>query len=172
MYKKDTLAFIACINTSSNHINISILLNFAGFLPTFGPSLLHMYGTSTSGALAASGEEGPYHRGAMLVSLRTIVPYYQQGLKSTSVEPVAPLQPVNIDSCNTSLCITARHRNLSHLLMEHWSPSMALRFIFTTLQSLKSRFPHDFFLHVLLEGACFWLLTQFTFFFIIFPDEV
>ncbi|XP_026747253.1 otoferlin-like isoform X2 [Trichoplusia ni] len=64
-----------------------------GFLPTFGPSLLHMYGTSTSGALAASGEEGPYHRGAMLVSLRTIVPYYQQGLKSTSVEPVAPLQP-------------------------------------------------------------------------------
>ncbi|CAH0577888.1 unnamed protein product [Chrysodeixis includens] len=64
-----------------------------GFLPTFGPSLIHMYGTSTSGALVASGEEGPYHRGALLVSLRTLVPYYQQGLRSSSVEPVAPLQP-------------------------------------------------------------------------------
>ncbi|PZC81246.1 otoferlin [Helicoverpa armigera] len=67
-----------------------------GFLPTFGPSLLHMYGTSTSGTLAATGEDGPYHRGAMLVSLRTIVPYYQQGLRSTSVEPVSPLQPESL----------------------------------------------------------------------------
>ncbi|CAH1647468.1 unnamed protein product [Spodoptera littoralis] len=67
-----------------------------GFLPTFGPSLLHMYGATTSGTLAASGDDGPYHRGAMLVSLRTLVPYYQQGLRSTSVEPVSPLQPENL----------------------------------------------------------------------------
>ncbi|XP_035437997.2 otoferlin isoform X3 [Spodoptera frugiperda] len=67
-----------------------------GFLPTFGPSLLHMYGATTSGTLAASGDDGPYHRGAMLVSLRTFVPYYQQGLRSTSVEPVSPLQPENL----------------------------------------------------------------------------
>ena len=68
--------------------------NFLGFLPTFGPSLVQMYGTTTSGTLAATGEDGPYHRGAMLVSLRTIVPYYQQGLRSTTVEPVSPLLPV------------------------------------------------------------------------------
>ncbi|KAF9407187.1 hypothetical protein HW555_012702, partial [Spodoptera exigua] len=67
-----------------------------GFLPTFGPSLLHMYGATTSGTLAATGDDGPYHRGAMLVSLKTLVPYYQQELRSTSVEPVSPLQLENL----------------------------------------------------------------------------
>ncbi|CAB3226218.1 unnamed protein product [Arctia plantaginis] len=65
-----------------------------GFLPTFGPSLLHMYGTTSSGTLGNS-DEGPYHRGAMLLSLRTVVPYYQQELRSTNVEPVAPLRKEN-----------------------------------------------------------------------------
>lgn len=56
-----------------------------------------MYGTTTSGTLAATGEDGPYHRGAILVSLRTIVPYYQQGIRSITVEPVSPLLPVKLN---------------------------------------------------------------------------
>ncbi|XP_028159524.1 otoferlin-like isoform X1 [Ostrinia furnacalis] len=63
-----------------------------GFLPTFGPSLLHMYGTSSGGTMGTTGEDGPFHRGALLVSLKTIVPYYQQGVRSTSVEPVTPVK--------------------------------------------------------------------------------
>lgn len=76
-----------------NHHHIVIL----GFLPTFGPSLLHMYGTSYVGTMGPTGEDGPFHRGALLVSLKTIVPYYQgvQGARNCSVEPVAPIIPVS-----------------------------------------------------------------------------
>lgn len=54
-----------------------------------------MYGTTSSSTLGNS-DEGPYHRGAMLLSLRTVVPYYQQELRSTNVEPVAPLRKVQV----------------------------------------------------------------------------
>ncbi|XP_069364926.1 otoferlin-like [Maniola hyperantus] len=64
-----------------------------GFLPTFGPSLIHMYGTSFTGTLGPTGEDGPYHRGALLVALNTVVPFYQQALRSINVEPVAPIKP-------------------------------------------------------------------------------
>ncbi|KAL0851779.1 hypothetical protein ABMA28_000089 [Loxostege sticticalis] len=67
-----------------------------GFLPTFGPSLLHMYGTTCTGTMGTTGEDGPFHRGALLVSLKTVVPYYQQGVRSTSVEPVTPLKLENL----------------------------------------------------------------------------
>ncbi|XP_045510224.1 otoferlin-like [Colias croceus] len=62
-----------------------------GFLPTFGPSLLHMYGSSNSGIIGTAGEEGPYHRGCLLVALNTIVPYYQQIIRSVNVEPANPI---------------------------------------------------------------------------------
>ncbi|KAI5630708.1 c2 domain-containing protein [Phthorimaea operculella] len=65
-----------------------------GFLPIFGPSLLHMYGaTNTSGVTTGNG---PYFKGALLVSLKTIVPYYQQNLRTVTVEPVAPIIPDNL----------------------------------------------------------------------------
>ncbi|XP_045784578.1 fer-1-like protein 6 [Maniola jurtina] len=64
-----------------------------GFLPTFGPSLLHMYGTSFTGTLSLTGEHGPYHRGALLVALNIVVPFYQQAFRSITVEPVAPIKP-------------------------------------------------------------------------------
>uniref|UniRef100_A0A2A4JU35 C2 domain-containing protein n=1 Tax=Heliothis virescens TaxID=7102 RepID=A0A2A4JU35_HELVI len=100
MIKLEVCSGEGCFNRviASAHLKLGQISHDGenGFLPTFGPSLLHMYGTSTAGTLAATGEDGPYHRGAMLVSLRTIVPYYQQGLRTTSVEPVAPLQPESL----------------------------------------------------------------------------
>ncbi|CAK1554644.1 unnamed protein product [Leptosia nina] len=60
-----------------------------GFLPTFGPSLLHMYGASCG---LAAGDTGPYLRGSLLVSLNTIVPYYQHNIRSINIEPIAPLK--------------------------------------------------------------------------------
>ncbi|KAJ8737899.1 hypothetical protein PYW08_000494 [Mythimna loreyi] len=89
-----------CFNRvlASAHLNLRQISHDGenGFLPTFGPSLLHMYGPTTSSTLAATVEDGPFHRGAMLISLRTIVPYYQQGLRTTTVEPVSPLLPENL----------------------------------------------------------------------------
>ncbi|XP_038216703.1 otoferlin-like [Zerene cesonia] len=67
-----------------------------GFLPTFGPSLLHMYGSSNSGIIGPAGEEGPYHRGCLLVALNTVVPYYQQIIRSVNVEPANPIQHENL----------------------------------------------------------------------------
>ncbi|XP_013179618.1 PREDICTED: fer-1-like protein 6 isoform X2 [Papilio xuthus] len=66
-----------------------------GFLPTFGPSLLHMYGSACSNTVGVTSEDGPFHRGALLVSLKTIVPYYKQHLRATSVEPVGHIRPDN-----------------------------------------------------------------------------
>ncbi|KAJ2954174.1 hypothetical protein O0L34_g2406 [Tuta absoluta] len=65
-----------------------------GFLPIFGPSLLHMYGATSVGGMTA--ENGPYFKGALLVSLKTIVPYYQQNLRTVTVEPVVPVIPDNL----------------------------------------------------------------------------
>ncbi|XP_039764013.1 fer-1-like protein 6, partial [Pararge aegeria] len=64
-----------------------------GYLPTFGPSLLHMYGTSVKGTLGLTEEDGPYHRGSLLVALNTIVPFYQRAFRSITLEPVAPIRP-------------------------------------------------------------------------------
>ncbi|XP_030019882.1 otoferlin isoform X2 [Manduca sexta] len=58
-----------------------------GFLPTFGPSLLQMYGPGNQG-----GDPGACYKGSLLVTLKTEVPYYQQAIRSTSVEPVAPIK--------------------------------------------------------------------------------
>lgn len=65
-----------------------------GFLPTFGPSLLHMYGSACSNTVGVTSEDGPFHRGALLISLKTIVPYYKQHIRATSVEPVGHIRPV------------------------------------------------------------------------------
>ncbi|XP_013147386.1 PREDICTED: otoferlin-like, partial [Papilio polytes] len=66
-----------------------------GFLPTFGPSLLHMYGSACSNTVGVTSEDGPFHRGALLISLKTIVPYYKQHIRATSVEPVGHIRPDN-----------------------------------------------------------------------------
>lgn len=53
-----------------------------------------MYAGTNGAILGYLGDDGPYYRGALLVSLKTIVPYYQQGVRNTSVESVAPVQMV------------------------------------------------------------------------------
>ncbi|RVE52196.1 hypothetical protein evm_003115 [Chilo suppressalis] len=80
---------------ASTHLKLGLVSHDGenGFLPTFGPSLLHMYG---AGPFGATSEDGPYHRGALLVSLKTIVPYYQQDCRSTNVEPVTQMKPDQI----------------------------------------------------------------------------
>jgi hypothetical protein len=70
-----------------------------------------MYGTANVGTLGTTGEDGPYHRGALLVALKTIVPYYQQGVRSTNVEPVTPIKPVSF-VC-TVIIITTKYKTKS-----------------------------------------------------------
>ncbi|XP_052751429.1 otoferlin-like [Galleria mellonella] len=89
-----------CFNRvlGSTHLKLGLISHDGenGFLPTFGPSLLHMYGSSCAGALGSTCEEGPYHKGALLVSLKTVVPFYQQSVRTTNVEPVTPIKPENL----------------------------------------------------------------------------
>ncbi|XP_048488978.1 otoferlin isoform X3 [Plutella xylostella] len=59
-----------------------------GFVPTFGPCLLHLNATSCSGQTYNSGVDTPFYGGAVLMSLKTVVPYYQQSVRTTSVEAV------------------------------------------------------------------------------------
>ncbi|XP_047544352.1 otoferlin-like [Vanessa atalanta] len=66
-----------------------------GFLPTFGPSLLHIY-TSSNPSTNGASVDGPFHRGALLVACNVIVPCYQKNLKSITVEPVAPIRLENL----------------------------------------------------------------------------
>ncbi|XP_046977570.1 otoferlin-like [Vanessa cardui] len=66
-----------------------------GFLPTFGPSLLHIY-TSSTPSTNGTNIDGPFHRGALLVACNVIVPWYQKNLKSITVEPVAPIRLENL----------------------------------------------------------------------------
>lgn len=53
-----------------------------------------MYGNTSIG-LGTSGENGPYYNGALLVALKTVVPYPQQGMRSINVEPVTPIVMVS-----------------------------------------------------------------------------
>ncbi|CAG9788973.1 unnamed protein product [Diatraea saccharalis] len=96
--RMDICSADSCFNRviASAHLKLGLVSHDGenGFLPTFGPSLLHMYGAG--GSLGATSEDGPYHRGALLVSLKTSVPYYQQGVRSTSVEPVTPIKPEHL----------------------------------------------------------------------------
>lgn len=69
-------------------------LYFVGFLPTFGPSLLHIYGTTPVGFSNASDIDGPYYKGALLSALNTIVPYYNEEIRTVTVEPVTNILPV------------------------------------------------------------------------------
>ncbi|KAL4717524.1 hypothetical protein ACJJTC_000673, partial [Scirpophaga incertulas] len=64
-----------------------------GFLPTFGPSLLHLYGASRTVTTVNSYEDGPYHNGAILVALKTIVPFFHQSIKHVTVQPAVLIQP-------------------------------------------------------------------------------
>lgn len=57
-----------------------------------------MYGNSMLGIENPCGE-GPYYRGALLVGLKTIVPYLQEGGQMTNVEPTTPIQMVNNCTC-------------------------------------------------------------------------
>ncbi|XP_050361233.1 otoferlin-like [Nymphalis io] len=66
-----------------------------GFLPTFGPSLLHIY-TNSNPSTSGANIDGPFYRGALLVACNVIVPSYQQNLKSVIVEPVAPIRLENL----------------------------------------------------------------------------
>lgn len=52
-----------------------------------------MYGNSVSG-METPGGEGPFYRGALLVTMRTIVPYLEHGIQITNVEPIAAIQMV------------------------------------------------------------------------------
>ncbi|GBP86775.1 Otoferlin [Eumeta japonica] len=65
-----------------------------GFLPTFGPSLLPMYGTSCSPSVQSAARDGPYYKGSLLVALSTQVPYYLQGLRTAKTSSTAPLHLV------------------------------------------------------------------------------
>ncbi|XP_050684029.1 otoferlin-like [Leptidea sinapis] len=61
-----------------------------GFIPCFGPSLLHIYSSSNYGNM--DHDSGPYYRGCLHVGFNTIVPYYQEELRSVSVEPAESIQ--------------------------------------------------------------------------------
>ncbi|XP_068630494.1 otoferlin-like [Battus philenor] len=82
---------------ASTHLKLSQISHEGenGFLPTFGPSLLHMYGNACSNTMGVTSEDGPFYRGALLVALNTVVPYYKQHLRATNVEPVAQIRPEN-----------------------------------------------------------------------------
>lgn len=61
-----------------------------------------MYGTSSPSSLATNIEDGAFHRGALLISLKTIVPYYNQSIRTTNVEPVTP---INLVSSSLSIIV-------------------------------------------------------------------
>ncbi|XP_072930870.1 otoferlin-like isoform X2 [Epargyreus clarus] len=99
-----TFQFEVCsTDTFSNRLLASTFLNLDrisydgenGFLPTFGPSLLPMYGSPCPGAVTTF-KDSPYYRGSLLVSLSTTVPYYQQSVRSISVEPVTLIPVENL----------------------------------------------------------------------------
>ncbi|CAK1588464.1 unnamed protein product [Parnassius mnemosyne] len=96
----DVCSADGCFNKilSSAHLTLGQISHDGenGFLPTFGPSLLHMYGNTCANTLSVTSEDGPYHRGALLLALKTIVPFYEQNIRTTNVEPVGHVRPEDL----------------------------------------------------------------------------
>ncbi|XP_045531675.1 otoferlin-like [Pieris brassicae] len=102
-----------------------------GFLPTFGPSLLHMYGACNA------SDDGPYHTGAVLISLNTIVPYYQNNLRTVHVEPTS----LQIDDIwqTKEICLNCSVFEVSMLDREVVGKACGVAITFGEISSLKHK---------------------------------